>query len=93
MTCQSTTVAVLLLLTCGLGNAQAQRTQHQVTGLFSTDREEDLRVTMEKLPGIKLISIDFKTATATFDYDAAAVFPKSKPDEIVKKFTIGDVPE
>lgn len=60
--------------------------KHQVTGLFAPDREDDLREVMKKLPGIKLVSIDFKNAEALFGYSPATVFPKAKPDEVIKQF-------
>jgi copper chaperone CopZ len=65
--------------------AAAQPVKHQITGLFSTDREPDLREAFENIPQIKLISIDFKNAEATFEYDPAKVFPGAKPEQIVQK--------
>lgn len=56
--------------------------KHQVTGLFSTDREEDLRAVAAKLEGIQLVSIDFTNSEAAFQYDAAKVFPGAKPEQI-----------
>jgi hypothetical protein len=60
--------------------------RHQITGLFSTDREKDLRVVFEKLPDFKLLSVDFENAEATFEYDLAKVFPGAKPEQIVERF-------
>lgn len=60
--------------------------KHQVTGLFSPDREEDLREIFASLPDIKLVSVDFKTAEASFEYDAAKAFPDAKPEQIVEQF-------
>jgi copper chaperone CopZ len=59
--------------------------KHQVTGLFSKVREADLRETFAAIDGVKLVAIDFKTAEITLEYDAAAVFKKAKPEEIVKQ--------
>lgn len=59
---------------------------HQVTGLFSPDREEDLREVVEKLPDIKLISIDFKKSEASFIYDAQKVFPNATPEQVIERF-------
>jgi copper chaperone CopZ len=73
-----------VLLTAWPPSAFSKPIRHQVTGLFSTDREEDLRVTVEKIPGIKLVRIDFKNAEATLDYDPAQLLPKVKPEEMVK---------
>lgn len=61
--------------------------KHQITGLFSPDREKDLRDVFEqKLPQFKLLSIDFKNAEASFDYDPAKTFPGAKPEQIVERF-------
>lgn len=60
--------------------------KHQITGLFLPDREKDLRAVFAKLPDIKLVSIDFKNAEASFEYDAAKVFPGAKPEQIVERF-------
>jgi copper chaperone CopZ len=65
--------------------AAAEPIKHQVTGLFAPEREQDLRLVFEKIPQIKLVGIDFKTAEASFEYDPAKVFPNSRPGQIVEK--------
>lgn len=61
--------------------------KHQITGLFSPDREKDLRDVFEqKLPQFKLVSIDFKNAEASFDYDPAKIFPGAKPEQVIERF-------
>ena len=61
--------------------------KHQITGLFAPDREKDLREVFEhKLPQFKLVSIDFKNAEASFDYDPAKIFPGAKPEQIIERF-------
>ncbi len=61
--------------------------KHQITGLFSPDREKDLRDVFEqKLPQFKLVSIDFNNAEASFDYDPAKIFPGAKPEQIIERF-------
>ena len=61
--------------------------KHQITGLFSPDREKDLRDVFEqKLPQFKLLSIDFKNAEASFDYDPTKIFPGAKPEQIIERF-------
>lgn len=60
---------------------------HRVTGLFSPDREADLKkVFAEKLPDVKLVSIDFKNSEGTFVYDADALFNKPKPEQLIERF-------
>lgn len=68
--------------------AAPQQVVHRVTGLFSPEREEDLRKALEKVEGgrIKLISVDFDYAEATFEYDAQAVFPGANPEQVVERF-------
>ncbi len=61
--------------------------KHRVTGLFSPDREDDLReILKDKLPDVKLVSIDFPTSEAAFTYDAAKLFPGAKPEQIQERF-------
>lgn len=83
-------VIMILSLFCILSFAAADEPKlikHQITGLFSPDREKDLREVFEKqLPQFKLVSIDFKNAEASFDYDPAKTFPGAKPEQIVERF-------
>ncbi|HTU18406.1 MAG TPA: heavy metal-associated domain-containing protein [Gemmataceae bacterium] len=62
-----------------------QRVKHQITGLFSTDREADLREAFENIPDIKLVAIDFANAEATLEYVPTKVFGNVKPDEKIRK--------
>lgn len=87
------TAAILFLLTTvvSLGSddkpAEPAPVKHRVTGLFSPDRQDDLRELVKKqLPDIKLISIDYKSSEATFVYDADKVFNKPKPEQIRERF-------
>jgi copper chaperone CopZ len=57
----------------------------RVTGLFSPDREQDLREVMMLIPGAKLVSIDFVTAEAIFEYNPQKSFDKAKPDKIPER--------
>ena len=59
---------------------------HRVTGLFSPNREADLRAAIEKVPGVKLVSLDFAHAEAVFSYDPAIAFKDTKPEQIVERF-------
>jgi copper chaperone CopZ len=60
--------------------------KHQITGLFMKEREQDLREAVAKIPHVKLVSIDFANAEATFEYDPAQAFPGAKPGQIVERF-------
>ena len=66
--------------------AQPQEFKHRVTGLFSPDREADLRAALEKIPDVKLVRVDFDHAEAFFDYDPAVAFKGTKPEKIVERF-------
>jgi copper chaperone CopZ len=66
--------------------AATQQFTHRVTGLFSRDREADLRAALKELPGIELISLDFDHSEAVFSYDPAKAFAGTKPDKIIERF-------
>lgn len=76
--------ASLLIADDGL-TGQPQRFPHQITGLFSPDRVEDLRLVLEQLRDVKLVAIDFARAEATLEYDPAQLFPNSTPEQIVMR--------
>lgn len=65
---------------------QPKPMRHRITGLFSPEREKDLREVVKQLPEVKLISIDFKHAEATFEYDADKLLNRPKPEEIPQRF-------
>ena len=65
--------------------ADEQASKHGVTGLFSPEREADLRTLVNELPGLKLISVDFDNAEATFACDAAQLFPGAKPEQLTER--------
>ena len=79
-----------LLLMVRIGHAaeepKPETTTHRVTGLFSPQREAALRAAMEKLPGVKLVSVDFEHAEAVFAYDATVAFKDTKPEQVVERF-------
>jgi hypothetical protein len=59
-------------------HAEPQNFTHSVFGLFSPDREADLREAVAKLPGISVVSVDFDRAEVVFSYDPDAAFKGSK---------------
>lgn len=63
-----------------------QQVVHRVTGLFSPDREADLRKALEKVTGVRLVSLDFDHAEATFEYHVAGTFPGATPEQVVEQF-------
>lgn len=89
--CHLATVSLAIALFASIAAAEdkpkaAEPIKHQITGLFSTEREADLRETFKELPEFKLVSIDFKNAEASFEYDPAKVFPNAKPEQVIERF-------
>lgn len=90
-TCHLATVSLAIVLCTSIVTAEdkpkaAEPIKHQITGLFSTEREADLRETFKELPEFQLVSIDFKNAEASFEYDPAKVFPNAKPEQVIERF-------
>ena len=77
---------LLILLTCTFTLAGEDTVTHRITGLFSPDREADLRRALEKVTGVKLVSLNFAHAEGVFSYDAAVAFKDTKPEKIVERF-------
>ncbi len=81
--------AILFLALCAFsGNATEEPApiKHQVTGLFSHDREADLRETFKRMPEIELVAIDYKNAEVSVRYDVGKVFQNGTPAQIVERF-------
>ena len=83
------TILAICVFAC-VSRAQAQTPDPatiklRVTGLFSPDREADLREVMLKIPDAKLVSIDYANAEALFEYDPTKSFDKAKPDKIPER--------
>ena len=75
-----------LLLAPVVTAADEPQFKFQITGLFMPEREADFRqFLVEKLPDIKLVSIDYDRAEAVFDFDAAKLFPGAKPDQLLQR--------
>jgi copper chaperone CopZ len=74
--------AILALLPA----AEVEQVKHRITGLFDHERENDLREAVKRMPTVTLVSIDFDSAEATFEYDAAKLFKDSKPKDYLDRF-------
>lgn len=59
--------------------------KHQITGLFSKDREADLRATFDKIPELALVSVSFEQAEVVLRYDHQKLFKGVKPEEVIKR--------
>ncbi len=71
------------LLASQVVHAEESKTKVRLFGLFSPDREKDLRKITAEWTDIKLDSIDFKHAEGVFVFDAEKLFPKAKPEQII----------
>lgn len=59
---------------------------HRVTGLFSREREADLRESVKRMTDVELVSIDFDKGEAVFRYDPAVFFKGVKEKERIQRF-------
>lgn len=75
-----------VLLGAGPVCAEIQNVRHRITGLFSREREDDLREAVKQLPEVAIVAIDFDTAEVTFSYDTAKLFPKVKEKDLLERF-------
>ncbi len=66
--------------------ARTDRFTYRVTGLFSPEREKDLRAAFAELPGLSLVAIDFEFAEITVAFVPAKAFPGAKPQQVVEQF-------
>src|SRR5690348_333153 len=81
----SLTAVVLLLSASAVVRADETEVNFRITGLFSPDREADLKKAMETVPEVQLVSVDYKLAEARFKFDAAKAFPGTKPDKFQER--------
>jgi len=78
----TTLISAFVLATAAV---ELPTTKVRITGLFAPDREKDLRELFAKWPEFKIVRIDFEFAEAELRFDAATVFPRSKPAEVLAK--------
>jgi copper chaperone CopZ len=64
--------------------AKPERLTYRVTGLFSPDREKDLRAAFEDLPEFKLVAVNFDDAEVTVEFEPAKLFPNQKPERVTE---------
>ena len=66
--------------------AEVQSVKHRVTGLYSREREADLREAVKRMAEVTIVAIDFDSAEVTFSYDAVKLFGKVKEKDLIEKF-------
>jgi copper chaperone CopZ len=83
-------LCVTFLLLTSLATADDKQPQkvekitYRVTGLFSPDREKDLRAGFEDLPDFKLVAVNFDDAEITVEFAPAKLFPGQKPERVTE---------
>jgi hypothetical protein len=70
--------AIVCILSASL-HAEEQTSQYRIIGLFSPDRQKDLRGVMEDIPEMKLVSLDYENALVTLRYDVKEILPDFNP--------------
>lgn len=82
-----TIILSLCFLATDVAAEQPETVKHQVTGLFSKERIDDLKIVFrEELPEISLAKVDFDRAEITVKYNKSKVFPNATEEEIIKRF-------
>lgn len=64
---------------------KAETITYRVIGLFSREREKDLRAGFEELaPDFKLVSVSFDEAEITVEFAPAKLWPGQKPERVTE---------
>lgn len=63
---------------------KAERLTYRVVGLFSPDREKDLRVVFDELSDFKLLAVNFDDAEIDLEFSPARLFPGQKPERVIE---------
>lgn len=74
-----------LLFASGAMAAEPTALKVRVTGMFSADREKDLRAVFAEWPEVKLTAVDFDHAEVMLSFDSDNLFPKVKPADIITR--------
>ncbi|HUR53122.1 MAG TPA: DUF1592 domain-containing protein, partial [Gemmataceae bacterium] len=72
------------LFTTRAGFAAGERITYRVTGLFSRDREQDLRAAFSQIADITFVSVNFDDAEVTLELLPAKLFPGQKPERVAE---------
>lgn len=80
-------ISLFMLALLALNATGAETTvKYRVLGLFSPDREADLKESAKELKDVKLLTVDYATAEAEFSYDSDGKdFKGRKPEQILKQ--------
>jgi len=67
-------------------SGEVKKGGRDLTALKSDLANPDLRETVEKIPEVQLLAIDFKNAEITVEYVPSKVFPGAKPNQVIERF-------
>ena len=70
----------VILFLCALAplHADEQTSTYRIFGLFSPDRQNDLREILNAVPDVQIAGLDYDKGEVTLHYDVAKLFPESK---------------
>jgi len=74
-----------VLIVAPSAHAEPTSTNVRIAGLFSPDREKDLRELFEQWPEVKLVRIVFARSEAELSFDSEKLFPKAKPADVIAR--------
>lgn len=74
-----------VLIVAPSAHAEPTSTNVRIAGLFSPDREKDLRELFEQWPEVKLVRIVFARSEAELSFDSEKIFPKAKPADVIAR--------
>lgn len=66
--------------------AKAVQATYRLVGLFSADREKDLRAAFEDIEDVTLVGVSFDEAEVTVEFVPAKAFPGAKPEQVLERF-------
>jgi hypothetical protein len=86
MRLQITTACLVgILLAPSATAAEPTKLTVRITGMFSPDREKDLRELFAEWPEVKLGTLDFDRAEVVLTFDGEKLFPKVKPTDVIAR--------
>jgi hypothetical protein len=72
----------VLSFAASFARADTLTSEYRIVGLFSPDRETDLRQVMEDIPELQLVSVDYENARVKLKYDCQTLFPELSSKKI-----------
>lgn len=78
-------MALVIVLTAVLAQAQTVEAKHRITGLFSPERVDELKESFKKVKDATLVSVDYERAEAVLSYDPKKMSNKKQDAEREKE--------